>query len=172
MPGRWIRRIMTGILTRTFTGLIELTAEYWIRQNAVFEINESIRSIRGGQRPVIMTEMTVAVPMINDRRSIEFDLSSRTPQVKLSFNHSGVSDWSNEFTRQSSDFTWKSNLPNLIVIDESQAIHKDVTALPTKKKQKAPYAAEAGNLSAESYRFHDNRTFLLRTETRRCRCGR
>lgn len=68
MPARWIRRIMMGILTSTFTGLIELTAEYWIRQNAVFKINESIRSIRDGQRPVIMTEMTVAVSMINDYR--------------------------------------------------------------------------------------------------------
>lgn len=70
-----------------------------------------------------------------DRRSIEFDLSSRTPQVKLSFNHSGVSDRSNEFTR---DFTWRSSPPITWSWSMNRAgLDKDVTVSLYVKEKRA-----------------------------------
>lgn len=57
-------------------------------------------------------------------------------------------------------------MPNLIVIDESQASIKMLLHC-LRKKANAANAAEADNLSVtRSYRFHDNHTFLLRIETR------
>jgi len=60
--------------------------------------------------------------------------------------------------------TLRERVANLIVIDESQASIKMLLRCLRKKRTSA---TEAGNLSVmRSYRFQNNRTFLLRMKTR------